>query len=132
MSGQYQFLIAAVDYFIKWMEAKPLTDIKAFNIEKFVWKSIINRFGMSKVIITDNEFNYKSFKVFSHKWRIGLRFALIAHPQTNRQAAAANNSIMNTLKKNLDGKKRRLAKEILSILWSYHTIYKEPTGETPF
>src|SRR3954464_6863935 len=117
-SGQYQFLIVIVDYFTKWVGVEPLADIKASNIEKFVWKSIISRFGMLKVIITDNgtQFNCKSFKEFCQKWRIDLRFASAAHPQTNGQAESANKSILSALKKKLEDKKGRWAEEIPSIL----------------
>lgn len=31
-SWQYQFLIMAMDYLIKWMEAKPLANINIMNI----------------------------------------------------------------------------------------------------
>src|SRR5436190_19328720 len=123
------FLIFAIDYFTKWVEVEPLADIKASNIEKFVWKSIISRFGMPKVIITDNgtQFNCKSFKDLCQKWRIYLRFASVAHHQTNEQAESANKSILTALKKKLDDKKGRWAEEIPSILWSYRTTYKEAT-----
>jgi hypothetical protein len=65
-TGQFQFLIVAVDYFTKWVEAEPLAQVKAANIQKFVWKSIICRFGLPKVIIADNgpQFNCKSFVDF--------------------------------------------------------------------
>jgi len=39
--GQVKFLIIAVDYFTKWIEAKPLTTIIAQQVQQFVWKDII-------------------------------------------------------------------------------------------
>ena len=76
-TGQYQFLVVAVDYFTKWVEAEPLALVKAANIEKFVWKSIICRYGLPRVIIADNgpQFNCKSFREFCEKWKINLIFA---------------------------------------------------------
>jgi hypothetical protein len=35
-----------VDYFTKWVEAKPLTNIEASTIQKFFWQNIIYRFGV--------------------------------------------------------------------------------------
>ena len=39
-SGQVKYLIAAIVYFIKWMEAKPLSNISAAQAWKFVWRNI--------------------------------------------------------------------------------------------
>ena len=41
--GQLKFVVVAVDYFTKWIEAEPLATITSNNIQKFVWKSIICR-----------------------------------------------------------------------------------------
>lgn len=66
-------LVGAVDYFTKWVEAKILAQVKTSNIEKFILKSIMCRFGMPRIIVTDNgpqfkygpQFNYKAFKFFA-------------------------------------------------------------------
>ncbi|GJW12698.1 reverse transcriptase domain-containing protein [Tanacetum coccineum] len=36
-----RFLVVAIDYFTKWVEAKPLTSITGKHIEKFVWEHIV-------------------------------------------------------------------------------------------
>ncbi|KAJ8470141.1 hypothetical protein OPV22_024484 [Ensete ventricosum] len=53
-SGQRRFLIVGVDYFTKWLEAEPLASITERQVEGFVWKNIITRFGLPRAIITDN------------------------------------------------------------------------------
>ncbi|XP_020206481.1 uncharacterized protein LOC109791584 [Cajanus cajan] len=52
--GQCKFLLVAVDYFTKWIEAEPLATITTSNVQKFLWKSIVTRFGIPYAIITDN------------------------------------------------------------------------------
>jgi len=52
-TGQRRFLIVAVDYFTKWIEAKPLAKIMTANVQNFMWK-LICRFGVPHMIITDN------------------------------------------------------------------------------
>nr|KYP33430.1 Retrovirus-related Pol polyprotein from transposon opus [Cajanus cajan] len=42
--GQCKFLLVAVDYFTKWVEAEPLSNITAANVQKFLWKNIVTRF----------------------------------------------------------------------------------------
>jgi hypothetical protein len=42
----YTFAIVAVEYFTKWVEAKPVTNITSTNIQKFFWLNIIYRYGV--------------------------------------------------------------------------------------
>ncbi|GFS29293.1 hypothetical protein Acr_00g0006120 [Actinidia rufa] len=51
---QRKFLIVAIDYFTKWIEAQPLAKITEKNTRDFVWKHLVCRFGVPKVIISDN------------------------------------------------------------------------------
>nr|KYP76728.1 hypothetical protein KK1_020981 [Cajanus cajan] len=44
--GQSKFLLVAIDYFTKWIEAEPLATITVGMVQKFLWKNIITRFGM--------------------------------------------------------------------------------------
>ena len=46
---QLKFLILGIDYFTKWVEAEALATITERNMQSFVWRFIICRFGISKV-----------------------------------------------------------------------------------
>lgn len=48
------WLIVGGDYFYKWVEAEPLRSIKQVQMIGFIWKNIICRFGLARVIVTDN------------------------------------------------------------------------------
>ena len=52
--GGAKFVIVAVDYFTKWVEAEPLTTITTKRVINFVVRNIICRFGIPKIVITDN------------------------------------------------------------------------------
>ena len=52
--GQVKFLLVAIDYFTKWVEAEALAMITEARLQSFVWKSIICRFGIPLMIISDN------------------------------------------------------------------------------
>nr|GEU98805.1 hypothetical protein [Tanacetum cinerariifolium] len=43
--GKVKFLIAAIDYFTKWIEAKPVATIIGNQIKKFVWDNIVCSIG---------------------------------------------------------------------------------------
>ncbi|KAL0433780.1 UNVERIFIED_CONTAM: hypothetical protein Slati_2712300 [Sesamum latifolium] len=54
-AGQRKFLLVAVDYFTKWVEAEPLARITEGEVIKFIWKNIICHFGIPREIISNND-----------------------------------------------------------------------------
>ncbi|GJX31540.1 reverse transcriptase domain-containing protein [Tanacetum coccineum] len=57
--GKVKFLIVAIDYFTKWIEAKPVAAITGAQIKKFVWDNIVCRFGLPGEIVSDNEKQFR-------------------------------------------------------------------------
>ncbi|XP_010689071.2 uncharacterized protein LOC104902851 [Beta vulgaris subsp. vulgaris] len=47
-TGQKKFVIVAVDYFTKWVEAEAMRGITTNDVKGFVWKNLITRFGIKK------------------------------------------------------------------------------------
>ncbi|GKC08635.1 reverse transcriptase domain-containing protein [Tanacetum coccineum] len=64
--GKVKFLIIAINYFIKWIEAKPVATITGNQVKKFVWDNIVYRFGLLGEIVSDNgkQFRDNPFKRF--------------------------------------------------------------------
>jgi hypothetical protein len=52
--GNYTFTIIAIEYFTKWIEVKPVTNISSTTIKKFFWQNIIYHFGVPREITIDN------------------------------------------------------------------------------
>ncbi|GJZ97021.1 reverse transcriptase domain-containing protein [Tanacetum coccineum] len=52
--GKVKFLIVAMDYFTKWIEAKAVSTITGNQVKKFVWDNIVCRFGLPGEIVSDN------------------------------------------------------------------------------
>ena len=50
-----KFLLVAIDYFTKWVDAEALSTITEAKIQSFVWKNIICKFGIPWTIVSDNE-----------------------------------------------------------------------------
>jgi hypothetical protein len=63
--GGNKFTVVAIEYFTKWIEAKPLTTITSESVKKF-WQNIICRFGVPRLLIVDNgkQFDSENFKEF--------------------------------------------------------------------
>ena len=79
---QRMFLIVAIDYFTKWIEDEPFAKITKRNTRNFIWKSIVCRFGIPKVIILDNvkQFDNDGFKIFYSDLAISHHFSSLGHP----------------------------------------------------
>jgi hypothetical protein len=61
-----KYVVVAVEYFSKWIEAKPLATITSATVQKFFWQSIVCRLGVPKAITVDNrtQFDAKHSKFF--------------------------------------------------------------------
>ncbi|XP_065017743.1 uncharacterized protein LOC135644202 [Musa acuminata AAA Group] len=133
-SGQRKYIIVGMDYFTKWVEAEPLATITERQIEKFVWRNLVTRFGLPKTIITDNgpQFASGKFREFCASYGIRLRFSSLAYPQTNGLAEVTNRSILDGLKRRVSVARSAWTDELPSVLWSLRTTPKIATGESPY
>nr|GEX35730.1 reverse transcriptase domain-containing protein [Tanacetum cinerariifolium] len=93
--GKVKFLIVAMDYFTKWIEAKAVATITGGQVKKFVWDNIVCRFGIPGEIISENgkQFTDNPFKDWCDKLNITQRFASVKHPQSNGLVERANRSL---------------------------------------
>ncbi|GJY91295.1 reverse transcriptase domain-containing protein [Tanacetum coccineum] len=108
--GGAKFIIVAIDYFTKWIKAKPLVKITGKEVIRFVMDNIICRFGLPKIIITDNgaQLVNDSFK----SW--------------------CGRSLMEGIKTRLGREKVRWVDELPNVLWAHRTSIKQSNRETPF
>jgi len=128
-----KFLIVAVDYFTKWIEAKPITIITAQQVQQFVWKDIICRYGVPHTIITDNDRQFIDKELAKFYTGLGIKHitSSVEHPQTNGQAEVANKVIL-VAKKRLDSAKGRWPEELVEVLWAYRCTPQSSINESPF
>nr|XP_027120710.1 uncharacterized protein LOC113737727 [Coffea arabica] len=132
--GGYTFLVTAVDYFTKWVEAEPLRNITGLAVQRFFWKCIICRFGIPQIIISDNgrQFAENPFKTWCENLGIKQHFTWVGHPQANGQAENFNRTLLHGLKTRLHRAGSSWVEELPSVLWSYRTTPRSSTQETPF
>ncbi|XP_074353957.1 uncharacterized protein LOC141692898 [Apium graveolens] len=133
-SGQRKFIVVAIDYFTKWIEAKALAKITTNKIAQFFWENVICRFGIPRILIIDNgrKFDNAEFRKYCDDSSIELRFTSIAHPQENGQAEVSNRIILVGLKKKVVRSRNTWADELLPILWACRTTCKVTIEATPF
>jgi len=116
------------------VEAEALATITKKNVQNFVWRYIICRYGIPRVLVLDNgkQFNNDSFWDFCSHLGIKKHHSSPAHPQANRQVEVTNRSLLKIIKTQLERGKGIWPEKLLSILWAYRTTARTPTGETPF
>jgi hypothetical protein len=83
--GNYKYALMAVEYFTKWIESKPITNITSATMKKFFWQNIICRFRVPRVIMVDNvkQFENDLFQEFCDQIVMKVAFTSVYHLQTN-------------------------------------------------
>ena len=89
---QLKFLVVDIDYFTKWVEVGALATITEKNIWSFVWKNIVCRYGITRVLVSDNgkQFDNDAFRDFCSQLGIRNHYLLPTHPQANGQVEVTN------------------------------------------
>ncbi|KAL2236290.1 UNVERIFIED_CONTAM: Gag-Pol polyprotein [Sesamum indicum] len=131
--AQKKFVIVAVEYFSKWVEAEAVAKITEGEAINFIWKNIICRFGIPRVLISDNGTQFQGRKIIAwlHELKIQQNFTAVGHPQSNGQTEVTNRTILQHLKARLSSK-AEWSDELPGVLWAYRTTPRTSTGETPF
>ncbi|GKE44782.1 reverse transcriptase domain-containing protein, partial [Tanacetum coccineum] len=132
--GKVKFLIVAMDYFTKWIEAKAVATISGGQVKKFVCDNIVCRFGLPGEIVSDNgkQFSNNPFKDWCEKLNITQRFASVKHSQSNRLVERANRSLGEGIKARLGEGNKNWIEEIPHVLLAHRTMIKSSNGDTPF
>jgi transposase InsO family protein len=136
-SGGYTHLLVIVDKFSKWVEVRPITNLRAEQAVMF-FIDIIYRFGVPNSIITDNgsQFTGRKFLEFCDKHHIRVDWVVVAHPHTNGQVERANGMILQGLKPKifdrLNKSGRKWLRELTAVVWSLRTTPSRATGFTLF
>ena len=116
------------------MEVEPLAKITQQNVKNFIWKNIVSRFGVPRVLVSNNgrQFDNTLFRDFCEHFGIQSHHSTPAHPQANGQAEVANQSLLKIIKTRFEGVKGVWPDELPGVLWAYRTTMRTPTRETPF
>ena len=61
-----KFLIVGINYFTKWVEVEALATITEKNVQSFIWRYILYRYRIHRVLVSDNgkQFDNNSFREF--------------------------------------------------------------------
>ncbi|XP_020081387.1 uncharacterized protein LOC109705035 [Ananas comosus] len=133
-SAGHKFLIVAIDYFTKWVEARPTRLVTQKEIIDFVEDHIIHRFGISETVTTDQGtmFMGGQFVRFIESRKIKLLHSSPYYAQANGQVEATNKIIINLMKRHIGKYPRKCNEKLSEVLWACRTSIKTTTRMTPF
>ena len=91
-SRSYEYILVAVDYVSRWVEAMPCKAADAKNSKKIFEETIFPRFGVPRMVISDGgtHFTVKNFHNYLSKHGIRHNVATPYHPQISSQAETSN------------------------------------------
>ena len=128
------YILLAVDYVSKWVEAIPTRTNDAKVVAQFMRSNIFSRFGTPRALITDNgtHFCNKVIDKVLQKYGVRHHTSLAYHPQSNGQAEVSNREIKYILEKTVSSSRKDWSKKMDDALWEYRIAFKTPLGMSPF
>lgn len=131
---RHVWILTATELYTKWVEAIPLRKATGAAVSNFIREFIICRFGIPKVILSDNGTPFvncqggqllASYDITHHK-------STAYYPKGNGQAEATNKTLLKILSRTLEDHQKNWAHALPMALWAYRTSKRRPTQMTPF
>ncbi|XP_052734053.1 uncharacterized protein LOC128193383 [Vigna angularis] len=97
----HRFILVAIDYFTKWVEAASYANVTRKVVTKFIKRDLICRYGLADKIITDNarNLNNQMMKELCEEFKIQHHNSLPYRPHMNGVVEAANKNIKKIVQK---------------------------------
>ncbi|GJV14729.1 reverse transcriptase domain-containing protein [Tanacetum coccineum] len=132
-SRENKYILVAVDYLSKWVEAKALPTNDARVVVKF-FKSLFARFRTPRAIISDrgSHFCNDQFPKVMSKYGVTHRLAAAYHPQMSGQVEVSNRGLKRILERTVGENRASWSNKLDDNLWAFRTAFKTLIGCTPY
>nr|GEV81074.1 reverse transcriptase domain-containing protein [Tanacetum cinerariifolium] len=124
------YILMAVDYLSKWVEAKALPTNDTRVVCKFL-KSLFARFGTPHAIISDHgtHFCNDQFAKAMLKYGVTHRLATAYHPQTSGQVEVSNRGLKRIFERTLGENRASWSDKLDDTLWAFRTVQLNELNE---
>ncbi|CAM8911708.1 unnamed protein product [Rhodiola kirilowii] len=121
----YLYILVAVDYVSKWVEAQATRCDDAKTVVNFLRTNIFCRCGVPKAIISDQgtHFCNRMMAAMMRQYNVHHRTSTAYHPRTNGQAEISNREIKGILEKMVKPNRKDWSQRLDDALWAYRTAY---------
>nr|GEW80616.1 reverse transcriptase domain-containing protein [Tanacetum cinerariifolium] len=128
-----KYILMAVDYLSKWVEAKTLPTNDARVVVKFL-KFLFARFGTPRAIISDRGtyFCNDQFAKVMLKHGVTHRLSTVYHLKTSRQVEVSNRGLKRILERTVGENRASWSDKLDDALWAFRTAFKTPIGCTTY
>ena len=128
------YILTAMDYCTKWVEAWALRDNTALSMAKCLFCDVFTRFGCLVELVSDRggHFINKIIRRMAGFFLVLHKKSSPYYPQANGLAKSSNKQIVRILKKLVSVHWKDWDTKLPAALWAYHTAFKVATGMTPF
>nr|GEW61789.1 reverse transcriptase domain-containing protein [Tanacetum cinerariifolium] len=128
-----KYILVAVDYLSKWVEAKALPTNDARVVFKFL-KNLFTRFGTPQAIISDRGTHLcnDQFEKVMQKFGLTHRLATPYHPQTSGQVEVSTRGLKRILERKVGENRASWSDKLDGALWAFRTANKTPIGCTTY
>lgn len=110
VSLSYIYIFLAVDYVLKWVEAKATRTDDFKVVTDFIKSNIFSKFGIPRSLISDRgtHFCNRTMETLLRKYNVTHKVSTAYHPQTSGQAEVSNREIKSILEKTVNPSRKRL------------------------
>ena len=118
------YILLAVDYVSKWVEATTCPRNDAITVVGFIQRNILSRFGAPRTIISDegSHFASKVLAKLMSRYEIKHLMGLAYHPQSNGQDKISDCETKKILKKTVNASRKDWSIKLDDALWAYKTL----------
>nr|CAN66357.1 hypothetical protein VITISV_037956 [Vitis vinifera] len=131
-SNGHEFILVAIDYFTKWVEAASYARLTSARVASFIRSHIICRYRVPHELISDRDVHFRAeVNTLLQKYDIQHHRSSAYRSQTNGAVEAANKNIKRILRKMVETS-RDWSKKLPFALWAYRTSFRTSTGAMPY
>ena len=117
----HSYILLAVEYVSKWIEAVGTAKDNSKTVIKFLKKNIFSRFGVPKSLVSDGRTHFCNKAVGNFLSKSGIHHRVLTpyHPQSNEMTEVSNRKIKKILEKIVSLTRKDWVLKLDDALWIY-------------